>query len=197
MVWKQTNRESLALHEEHGADHLHHGHHAHHAPQEFNRAFLIATVANAVFVLVQIAAALFANSTSLLADAVHNLGDVLSLILAGVANRLVKRHPTAKTSYGMKKTSILAALANGILLVFSCGVIVTEAIYKLFSPSMVHTVPVIIVAGVGFFIKCGATALFFRGGGDINYSGAQFHFLFFFMFFLSVFFFRGEVLVVD
>lgn len=178
MVWNQTNLDSTTKHEHHDADHGHHSHHAHHSPQEFSRAFLISTIANALFVIVQIAAALLAHSTSLLADAVHNFGDVLSLILAGVANHLVKRHPTAKTSYGMKKTSILAALANGILLVFSCGVIATQAIYKLFTPSMMHTLPVIIVAGIGILVNGGTAALFIRGRDDINIRAAYLHLLY-------------------
>ena len=180
MVWNQTNLDSTGSHEHHDVNHSHygHGHDVHHAPQEFDKAFLISTIVNAVFVMVQIAAALLANSTSLLADAVHNFGDVLSLILAGVANRLVKRHPTAKTSYGLKKTSILAALANGLLLVFSCGIIATQALYKLFSPTFIHTLPVIIVAGIGILVNGGTAALFLRGRDDINIRAAYLHLLY-------------------
>ena len=162
---------------DHSHDHSHHHSH-HHSPQAFDRAFFISTVANAVFVMVQIVAALLANSTSLLADAVHNFGDVLSLVLAGVANRLLQRHPTAKTSYGMKKTSILAALTNGVLLVFSCGVIATEAVYKLFSPSPVYVLPVIIVASLGIVVNGGTAALFLRGREDLNIRGAYLHLLY-------------------
>lgn len=183
MVWNQSQLNSPEERHIHDAEHSHHGHHhghhhAHHSPKEFDRAFLISILVNAVFVLVQIVAALLANSTSLLADAVHNLGDVLSLILAGVANCLLKRHPTAKTSYGMKKTSVLAALANGSLLIFSCGVIATEAIYKLFSPSMIHALPVMIVAGVGIIVNGGTALLFIRGQDDINVRGAYLHLLY-------------------
>ena len=166
----------------HDGKHSHegkHSHHSHHAsPKEFDQAFLISTIANAAFVIVQIIAALLANSTSLLADAVHNFGDVLGLVLAGIANRLVKRHPTAKTSYGMKKTSILAALTNGLLLVFSCGVIATEAIYKLFSPSPIHALPVVIVAGVGIIVNGVTAALFMRGRDDLNIRAAYLHLLY-------------------
>ena len=103
--------------------HIHeesHGGH-HHGIITYDKAFLIAIVANGLFVILQIIFSYVANSTSLLADAFHNLGDVLSLILAWVATGLIKRKPTEKATYGLKKTSILASLANGILLVFTCG----------------------------------------------------------------------------
>ncbi|KTD22066.1 cation efflux system protein, CDF family [Legionella lansingensis] len=158
--------------EEHSHSHAH-GHH--HAPVEFSRAFLIAIIANGVFVLLQIVFAYIANSTSLLADAVHNLGDVLSLVLAWIANNLLKRIPTNHTTYGMKKTSILAALANGVLLVFSCGVIVTEAMYKLFSPTDVQAISVIIVASIGILVNGATAALFLRGSDDLNIRAAFLH----------------------
>ncbi|KTD65287.1 cation diffusion facilitator family transporter [Legionella spiritensis] len=158
-----------------GHHHSENGHHHHHAPQEFNRAFIIAIVANGLFVIIQVMYAYWANSTSLLADAIHNLGDVLSLILAWIANRLLKRLPTERSTYGMKKTSILAALANGILLVFSCGIIATEAMYKFFSPSEVQALTVMIVAGIGIVVNGATAALFVRGTDDLNIRGAYLH----------------------
>lgn len=163
-----------------GANH-HHSHHGHahdHSQlvDTFNRAFLVAIVANSVFVLIQIFYAYWANSTSLLADAVHNLGDVLSLILAWIANSLLKRNPTAQATYGMKKTSILAALANGILLVFSCGIIATEAMYKFFSPSPIQALSVMMVATIGIVVNGTTAALFARGSKeDLNIRGAFLH----------------------
>lgn len=154
----------------------HHGHH--HGPKEYNRAFLIAIIANGLFVICQIIYAHIANSTSLLADAIHNLGDVLSLILAWIANGLLKRNPTQLTTYGMKKTSILAALANGVLLVFTCGIIATEAVYKLFSPSEIQAIPVMIVAGVGILVNGATAALFLRGADDLNIRAAFLHLLY-------------------
>ena len=188
LVFSIIARKELKHHMKHAdhyqADHHHHhSHHhgvghTHHLPATFDRAFMVATTANAVFVIIQVIAAIAAGSTSLLADAVHNLGDVLSLILAGLANRLVRRHPTAKKTYGMKKTSILAALANGLVLVFSCGIIATEAIYKFFLPTPVQTIPVMIVATVGILVNAGTALLFIRGKEDLNIRAAYLHLLY-------------------
>lgn len=156
----------------------HHGHahgHAHAAPDSFNRAFLIAVVANGLFVVAQILFSWIANSTSLLADAVHNLGDVLGLVLAWIANGLQKRRPTSATTYGMKKSSILAALANGTLLIFSCGIIATEAVYQLFAPEEVKAVSVMVVAGIGIVVNGATALLFMRGSHDLNIRSAFLH----------------------
>lgn len=160
----------------HAHDH-HHDHHHHVAPTSFNRAFSFAIGCNAMFVLVQILVAVFAHSTSLLADAIHNLGDVLGLIVAAVANRLMLRNPTEKASYGMKKTSILAALMNGSILVFSCGFIASEAFYKLFSPTMTQAMPVMYIALLGIVINTGTALLFLRGRDDLNIRAAYIHLL--------------------
>lgn len=159
----------------HEESHDHHGHGHSHDAVTYDRAFLIAIVANGLFVILQIIFAYVANSTSLLADAFHNLGDVLSLILAWLATSLMKRKPTEKTTYGLKKTSILAALTNGILLVFTCGIIATEAVYKLFSPTEVQAISVMIVAGIGILINSGTALLFLRGSDDLNIRGAYLH----------------------
>ncbi|MBA2709925.1 MAG: cation transporter [Tatlockia sp.] len=156
----------------HGSDH---GHHHNHGALQFNRAFLIAIVANSLFVIIQIIFAYLANSTSLFADAIHNLGDVLSLVLAWIANGLLKRIPTRQKTYGMKKTSILAALANGILLVFTCGIIATEAVYKFFSPSEVQALAVMIIASIGIVVNGATAALFMRGSDDLNIRAAFLH----------------------
>lgn len=160
-----------------GHSHAGHNHHSH-GIQSFNRAFLIAIIANGLFVFCQIIFAWLANSTSLLADAVHNLGDVLGLVMAWVATILLKRIPTAHATYGMKKTSILAALANGLLLVFTCGIIATEAMYKFFTPSEVNAVSVMIVASIGIVVNGSTAALFMRGSDDINIRGAFLHLLY-------------------
>lgn len=159
-------------------DHHHHDDgHVHPVPT-FNTAFLIAIIANGLFVICQIIFAYVANSTSLLADAVHNLGDVLSLVLAWIAQGLLKRLPTERSTYGMKKTSILAAFANGILLVFTCGIIVTEAVYKIFTPSVVHAQDVIIVACIGIIVNGATAALFLRGSDDMNIRAAFLHLMY-------------------
>lgn len=157
----------------HGDSHHHHGHKQ--ATVTNDKAFIISIVANGLFVLLQIVAAYISNSTSLLADAFHNLGDVLGLVLAWIATVLMKRAPTMKATYGLKKTSILSALANGILLVFTCGIIATEAVYKLFSPTEVHAVSVMVVAGIGIIINLGTALLFTRGSDDLNIRGAYLH----------------------
>lgn len=149
-----------------------------HAHPTFNRAFLIAIISNGLFVVCQIVFAYLANSTSLLADAVHNFGDVLSLILAWVAALLLKKNPTAHSTYGMKKSSILAALANGLLLVFSCGIIASEAVYKLFTPSIVDAGYVMVVAGIGIVVNGATAALFLRGSNDLNIHAAFLHLLY-------------------
>lgn len=159
----------------HGEGHDHHSHAHSHGPVTYDRAFLIAIIANGLFVILQIVFAYLSNSTSLLADAFHNLGDVLSLVLAWVATSLMKRAPTMKATYGLKKTSILSALANGILLVFTCGIIATEAMYKLFSPAEIQAVSVMIVAGIGIVINFSTALLFMRGTDDLNIKSAYLH----------------------
>lgn len=156
-------------------DHSDHSQGHQHAAPAFSRAFLIAIIANGLFVGFQITFAFIANSTSLLADAVHNLGDVLGLVLAWIANGLLKRMPTENTTYGMKKTSILAALANGLMLVFTCGIIATDAIYKLFSPTEVQAGAVMIVAGIGILVNGSTAVLFLRGTDDLNIRAAFLH----------------------
>jgi cobalt-zinc-cadmium efflux system protein len=163
---------------DHGATHDHgHGHHHHsHAPADFNRAFAIGVVLNTGFVVVEAAYGVLANSLALLADAGHNLGDVLGLLLAWGAAVLVKRRPTARHTYGLKRSSILASLANAVLLLVAVGMILWEAVQRLGHPEPVAEMTVIWVATVGIVINT-ATALMFRSGakGDINVRGAFLH----------------------
>ncbi|MFY7698180.1 MAG: cation diffusion facilitator family transporter [Legionella sp.] len=149
-----------------------------HKPPHLQHAFVIAIVANGLFVVSQFIFSVLAHSTSLLADAVHNLGDVLGLILAWLANRLLNRPPTVTASYGMKKTSILAALINGILLVFTCGIIVTEAIYKLCSPEKIVVEQVMIVAVIGILVNGISALLFSSHSHDLNVRAAFMHLLY-------------------
>ncbi len=147
----------------------------HHAVVSTSRSFIIAIIANGIFVIIQIMFAKFANSTSLLADAIHNLGDVLSLIVAWIGNYLLIKKSTVKTTYGFKKASILAALANVILLVFTCGLIAAEAIAKFFNPSDINSLLVIVVAGIGVIVNAATALLFAKDGGDINVRAAYLH----------------------
>ncbi|HEV3492223.1 MAG TPA: cation diffusion facilitator family transporter [Reyranella sp.] len=168
-------------HEHHDHDHASghsHGHgHAHsHAPANFDRAFAIGIALNVGFVVVEAAYGIAANSLALLADAGHNLGDVLGLVMAWGAATLVRRRPTARYTYGLKRSSILVSLANAGLLLLAVGAIVWEAVQRLGRPEPVAETTVIWVALVGIAIN-GATALLFMSGrkSDLNIKGAFLH----------------------
>src|SRR6201995_2714347 len=133
-------------HHDHGHGHGHGHHHHSHAPADFNRAFAIGVVLNTGFVVVEAAYGFLANSRALLADAGHNLGDVLGLLLAWIAASLAKRRPSARFTYGMKRTPILASLANAMLLLVASGAIVLEAVRRLGDPAPVAEMTVIWVA---------------------------------------------------
>jgi cobalt-zinc-cadmium efflux system protein len=161
----------------HGHSDHHHGHHHHvGGPADFNRAFAIGVALNTLFVIVEAAYGFIANSLALLADAGHNLGDVLGLLLAWGAAILVRRRPTARHTYGLKRTSILASLANAALLLLAVGMIVWEAVQRLMRPEPFAETTVIWVAAIGIAINT-ATALMFRSGvkGDINVRAAFLH----------------------
>lgn len=168
-----------------GHDHAHHGdHHGHehgssghsHAPTSFGRAFAIGTALNAGYVAAQVFYGLAAHSVALLADAVHNLGDVLGLLLAWGAAFLATRRPTADRTYGWRRGTILASLVNAIVLLLSCGAIAAEAVGRFGDPQPVAGNTVIWVAAIGIAIN-GATALMFMRGreGDLNVKGAFLH----------------------
>lgn len=152
-----------------------HGGHSH-APQDFGRAFLIGIVLNVAFVVVEAAYGFWADSMALLADAGHNLSDVLGLMLAWGGAWLVKRQPSRRFSYGLKKSSILAALLNALLLLVAIGAIIAEAIRRLLDPQPSDGQVVMIVAAIGVVIN-GATALLFMRGRkhDLNIRGAYVH----------------------
>jgi cobalt-zinc-cadmium efflux system protein len=158
----------------HHHDHAHHDHR--HGPKTYDRAFLIGIALNLGFVVAETIYGFLANSLALLADAGHNLGDVLGLLLAWVAASLARRRPSARFTYGMKRTPILASLANAMLLLAASGAIVFEAINRLQAPAPVAETTVIWVALVGIVIN-GATALGFMSGrkSDINVRGAFLH----------------------
>jgi cobalt-zinc-cadmium efflux system protein len=161
----------------HHHDHGDHAGHAHsHGPKTYDRAFLIGITLNTGFVIVEAVYGFLANSLALLADAGHNLSDVLGLLLAWAAASLAKRAPSARFTYGMKRTPILASLANAMLLLVASGAIVYEAVQRLSTPAPVAEMTVIWVALVGIVIN-GATALGFVAGrkNDINIRGAFLH----------------------
>lgn len=162
-----------------GHDHHHHGGLGHsHAPADFGRAFAIGTALNVGFVAVQVVFGLFAHSLALLADAGHNLSDVLGLLLAWWASHLVKSQPTERRTYGLGRTSILAALANVIFLLVAVGGITWEAFRRFGNPEPVAGGTVIWVAALGIVVNA-ATAMLFMSGrkGDLNVRGAFLHML--------------------
>jgi cobalt-zinc-cadmium efflux system protein len=161
-------------HHHHGHGHGHHGHS--HAPADFGRAFAIGTALNLAFVAAEAAAGFFTGSLALLADAGHNLSDVLGLLLAWGASVLAKRAPTGRRTYGLRKGTILASLTNAALLLVAVGAIAWEAVRRFADPQPVQTGPVMIVAAIGIAINT-ATALMFMKGSkdDLNVRGAFLH----------------------
>ncbi|WP_412178469.1 cation diffusion facilitator family transporter [Rhizobium sp. PL01] len=157
-------------------DQRHEGHDHAHAPTNFGKAFAIGIILNTVFVAIEAGYGLYANSMALLADAGHNLSDVLGLIVAWIAVALAKRKPTGKYTYGLGASSILAALANAMLLLVAVGAIAWEAVGRFWDPAPVTGGTVMIVAGIGILIN-GVTAYLFSSGskGDLNIRGAYLH----------------------
>lgn len=164
----------------HTHEHLHsHGHsHHEHFSKSFNFAFAISIILNLAFTIFQVVYAFAANSMSLLADAVHNFGDVFGLVLAWGASWLLTLPARKRYSYGFKRTSILAALINALILVATSALITYESIYKLFHLSPVNSHIVIIVALIGIVINGGTAILFMKGAHeDLNIKGAFLHLL--------------------
>ncbi|MBY0557834.1 MAG: cation diffusion facilitator family transporter [Burkholderiaceae bacterium] len=164
---------------DHGHDHAHghgHGHHHHGDPNTMGRAFAIAIALNTAFVGIEFGYGFLANSTALMADAGHNLSDVLGLMLAWGAAILARRLPNGRYTYGLRSTSMLAALFNAMLLMVACGGIAWEAVQQLLHPSPVGGLTVSIVAGIGILINGFSAWLFMSGSkDDINIRGAYLH----------------------
>ena len=161
----------------HAHDHAHdHGHS--HGPASFGRAFAIGISLNLAYVGVEAIAGLSTGSMALLADAGHNLSDVLGLAVAWAGLRLALRPPSARFTYGLKRSGILAALLNAVLLFAACGAITVEAVRRLNDPQPVPGNIVMIVAGVGILVNGFTAWLFARGRhGDVNIRGAYLHML--------------------
>lgn len=165
----------------HDHDHANHSHahgggHHHGDPNNHGRAFVIAIVLNTVFVAVEFTYGFIANSTALVADAGHNLSDVLGLLLAWGAVILARKAPSERYTYGLRSTSILAALANAMFLLVACGAIAWEAIQRFSQPHEVAGLTVTLVAGVGIIVNGLSAWLFVKGSkGDLNVRGAYLH----------------------
>lgn len=145
-------------------------------PANYNKAFLWGIILNVIYVLVEFIFGLTINSMALIADAGHNLSDVLGLVLAWGASYLATTAATKKKTYGLRKSTILAALLNSIILLIAVGAISIEAIRKIIEPVPVGGTIMMIVAGVGVVINS-LTALFFFAGRktDLNIKGAFLH----------------------
>jgi cobalt-zinc-cadmium efflux system protein len=161
-------------HHHHHDDHAHdHGHH--HAPRDFGFAFAVGIGLNFAFVVVESVYGVLAHSMALLADAGHNLSDVLALALAWGASRLAKRGPSARYTYGLRSTSILAALINAALLLLVTGGIIWESIQRLFDLEPVASKTVMWVALAGIVVNAVSAIPFAKSGGDLNVRAAFLH----------------------
>jgi cobalt-zinc-cadmium efflux system protein len=173
-------------HDHHDHGHSHGGHDGHdhwpahgivgHTSASFGQAFAVGIALNGRFVLLEAVYGVVANSVALLADSGHNLGDVLGRLVAWTATVLVKRVPTARFTYGLRGSSILAALFNAVFLLLIVGAISWEAVQRLGQPAPVAAKTVMIVAAIGILIN-GVTAWLFAAGrkSDINLRGAFMH----------------------
>ncbi|MEE9429451.1 MAG: cation diffusion facilitator family transporter [Melioribacteraceae bacterium] len=157
---------------------LNHSHNHNEVPKDMNSAFKIGIILNVGFVIIEFVYGILYNSLALMADAGHNLSDVLGLLIAWGASYLVTKEPTKKYTYGFKRSSILAATLNALLLLVAIGIILWEAIQRFSSPQEVEGIPIMIVAAIGVVIN-GITAYLFLANKekDLNIKGAYLHML--------------------
>lgn len=157
----------------HSHDH-HHGHS--HASADFGRAFAIGVVLNSAFVIVEAVYGYLSGSMALVADAGHNLSDVLALMLAWGASVAAKKPPSPRFTFGFKSSTILAALANAMLLAIAIGAILFETIHRFFEPAPVQGMTMVVIAGIGIVINTATALMFMRGRkSDLNIRGAFLH----------------------
>lgn len=165
------------MHSHHGHSHGH-DHHHDQQPRSLNAAFAIAVSITLLYTSAEIAYGLIAHSMSLLADAAHNLGDVLGLVLSWLANWLLSFPARKRYSYGFKRTTIIAALANAFILVATSALIAYQSIYKLIHMEVVNEQIVMIVALIGIAVNFGCSMLFMSGAkSDLNIRSAFWHLL--------------------
>ena len=160
---------------DHGYAHGPGGHH--HGPVDTGDwRYAVGLIVNLAFVAIEFGAGMFSGSTALMADAGHNLSDVLGLAMAGGAAWLVRRSSGPRKTYGYGKATVLAALANALLLIFACGAIAFEAVRRLAEPAPVMSGLIMGVAAIGFVINLGTALLFMRDQhSDLNARGAYLH----------------------
>ncbi len=157
------------------AGHHHHGGHSH-APSDFGRAFAIGIGLNTLFAAAEAAAGLAFDSMALVADAGHNFSDVLGLAVAWVGAGLSRKAPTPRFTWGYRGSSILASLANSLLLLVAVGAIMLEAAGRFADPPDPPGAVMVAVASIGVVINLATALLFVRGAkGDLNIRGAYLH----------------------
>jgi len=164
---------------DHDHDHHHdHGHHHHHNVDATKKAFIVGIVLNLAFTIIEFVYGFIANSVALMADAGHNLSDVLGLIIAFVASRLVLKKASKRFTFGLKASTIISALMNTSFLFIAVGMILYEAILRINGQVEVQTEIMMIVAGIGIVINF-VTAMFFHSHAhdDLNAKGAYLHLL--------------------
>lgn len=147
----------------------------HHSPANFGSAFVIGIGLNITFVMIEATAGLIYGSMALVADAGHNLSDVLALALAWVASIAARQPPSGRFTYGYKSSTILAALANALLLAVAIGAILFETFHRLLTPQQPEGLVMAVVAGIGVGINALTAMLFLRGQEDLNIRGAYLH----------------------
>lgn len=154
-------------------------HHSHtHVPaaSDIGRAFAFGTILNMAFVLVEGMFGFLTNSVALLSDAGHNFGDVLGLLMAWAASSLAQKAPFGRFTFGLKGTTIFAALANALLIILAAGALSWEALQRLAGSEEIASGTVILVSGIGVLVNLGSAMLFARGGhADLNQRGAFLH----------------------
>jgi cobalt-zinc-cadmium efflux system protein len=153
-------------------------HHHHHSPliTDINKAFWIGIILNSAFVVVEFVAGFYYNSLALLSDAGHNLSDVASLGLSLLAFRLSKSKATERFTYGYNKSTILASLANAVILLIAVGSIGWEAIQRFLHPVITQGRVIAIVAGIGIVINSVSAFFFFRNKDkELNVRSAYLH----------------------
>jgi len=163
---------------QHSHDHSGHHHSHHHHHQSYGNIFFVAVALNSVFLIIEAFYGYVANSTALIADAGHNLSDVLGLLLAWGAIYFAKKQPQGRYTFGLRGSTIIAALANAAFLLVACGAIAIEAVHRLSETTSVAGATVSIVAGVGILVNGISAMMLSRGSqDDINMKGAYLHML--------------------
>jgi cobalt-zinc-cadmium efflux system protein len=154
-----------------------HSHHNHTVdPVNMNKAFVVGIVLNFAFIIIEVVAGFYNHSLSLLSDAGHNLADVGALGLSLFAFKMLTKKSTDQYTYGYKKTSILVALFNAMVLLISIGIITYEAVQRIFHPQQVSGINISIIAGIGIVINFVSARLFFRQKeSDLNVRSAYLH----------------------